>query len=344
MSQTSLSAPIPLTVVAGFLGAGKTSLLTHCLQQAQGQRIALLVNDFGELNIDAEWLSTRNSDTLALSNGCVCCQIGGDLSQALLQVLDNPRPFDAILIEASGVSDPWPIAQVALADKRLSLHGVWVLVDAQAVRQQAADALLYDTLMRQLRAADVWVVNKTDLCSAAQLQDCTDWLRATLGPVPCVYSQHGRLPQALLHSDSMAGPATATEPVHACTPDCNHDHADGLHTASDHTHHHAGDHASDHGALFVSDCRSPETVFHTDSLRAQLQATPPWVMRLKGWVRTHEHGWSEVQFAGRHASVRRARHVPSQSRVLTIAQRSGPPAQALQTWLDAVFQGPGPSA
>lgn len=328
MTHNATSAPVPVTVIGGFLGAGKTSLVMHWLQQAQGQRIAVLVNDFGELNIDAEWLSARNSDTIALSNGCVCCQIGSDLSQALLRVLDNPAPFDAIVIEASGVSDPWPIAQMALADKRLGLHGVLVVVDVQAVRQHAADPLLHDSLMRQLRSADLLVVNKTDLCSPAEQQDCTAWLQQMLGPVPCVYSQHGRLARAFLQSEWMPKPAVSVGPAHACTPHCSHDHA------SEHQHH-----ATDHSALFISDCRSPGAVFHTEDLRAQLRQTPAWIMRLKGWVRTHEHGWSEVQFAGRHASVRRARHVPTQARVLTIAQRAQPAAQALASWLDGVFEG-----
>jgi G3E family GTPase len=316
---------IPLTVIGGFLGAGKTSLLVHWLQQTQGQRIAVLVNDFGAINIDAELLSESNSDTIALSNGCVCCQIGGDLSQALLQVLDMPQPFDAIVIEASGVSDPWPIAQIALADKRLSLHGVLVVVDAAAVRTHAADPLLHDSLLRQLRAADLLVLNKTDLCSADEIRACTTWLHDTVGPVPCLQSQHGQLPLALLQTDwePASAAASAAEPAHACTDQCAHDHGHG--------------HAADHANLFTSDSRSPAQVFHTAWLREQLQQTPACVMRLKGWVRTHEHGWSEIQFAGRHASVQRARHTPAQARVLTIALRSPLQAHAMPSWMDAVW-------
>jgi hypothetical protein len=98
-------------------------------------------------------------------------------------------------------------------------------------------------------------------------------------------------------------------------------------------HHHSADHAS----LFTSDSRSPAQVFHTAWLREQLQQTPAWVMRLKGWVRTHEHGWSEIQFAGRHASVQRVRHTPAQARVLTIALRSPLQAHAMPSWMDAVW-------
>jgi len=325
MHNTPPPPRIPLTVIGGFLGAGKTSLLVHWLKQAQGQRIAVLVNDFGAINIDAELLSESNSDTIALSNGCVCCQIGGDLSQALLQVLDTPQPFDAIVIEASGVSDPWPIAQIALADKRLSLHGVLVVVDAAAVRAHAADPLLHDSLLRQLRAADLLVLNKTDLCSTDEIQACTTWLHDTVGPVPCLHSQHGQLPLALLQTDWEPASVAASKaaPAHLCTDQCAHDHSHS--------------HSADHANLFTSDSRSPTQVFHTAWLREQLQQTPAWVMRLKGWVRTHEHGWSEIHFAGRHASVQRAKHTPAQARVLTIALRSPLQAQAMCAWMDAVW-------
>ncbi|MCI4428172.1 MAG: GTP-binding protein, partial [Burkholderiales bacterium] len=121
---------IPFTVIGGFLGAGKTTLLNHWLSNAGGQRLAVLVNDFGALNIDAMLIEANHGDTVALSNGCVCCQIGDDLSLALMQVLDSGRRFDAVIVEASGVSDPWRIAQFGRADPRLQLDGVIVLVDA----------------------------------------------------------------------------------------------------------------------------------------------------------------------------------------------------------------------
>lgn len=339
MTHAPLPNQIALTVIGGFLGAGKTSVLVHWLEQTQGQRIAVLVNDFGAINIDAELLSTSNSDTLALSNGCVCCQIGGDLSQALLQVLDNPQPFDAIVIEASGVSDPWPIAQIALADKRLSLHGVLVVVDANAVRGHAADPLLQDTLLRQLRAADLLVLNKTDLCSQNEITDCTTWLHDQVGPVPCLPCLHGKLPLALLQTDWVPEPLAqlkATLAQHVCNASCRHAHEHGHEPSTAQTHPHSAVHA----CQFTSDSRSPEQVFHTTWLREQLQQTPAWVMRIKGWVRTHEHGWSEIHFAGRHASVQRARHTPMQAQVLTIALRTPLQAQAMPPWMDALW-GPG---
>jgi G3E family GTPase len=149
--------------------------------------------------------------------------------------------------------------------------------------------------------------------------------------VPCLHSQHGQLPLALLQTDwePASAAASAAVPAHTCPDQCAHDH--------DHDHDHGHGHAADHASLFTSDSRSPAQVFHTAWLREQLQQTPAWVMRLKGWVRTHEHGWSEIQFAGRHASVQRARHTPAQARVLTIALRSPLQAHAMPSWMDAVW-------
>lgn len=97
---------LPFTVIGGFLGAGKTTLLNHWLRHADGQRLAVLVNDFGALNIDAGLIKAHSGDTIALTNGCVCCQIGDDLSMALIGVLQQRERFDAVVVEASGVSDP----------------------------------------------------------------------------------------------------------------------------------------------------------------------------------------------------------------------------------------------
>ncbi len=147
-------------MIGGFLGAGKTTLLNHWLRDAGGQRLAVLVNDFGALNLDAALVAQSGADTVALSNGCVCCSIGDDLSAALIRVIESPQPFDGVVIEASGVSDPWKIAQVGRADPALTLNAVIVLVDASAVADQAADPALSDSLARQVRMADLVVLEQ----------------------------------------------------------------------------------------------------------------------------------------------------------------------------------------
>ncbi|SEF30638.1 CobW family GTP-binding protein [Variovorax sp. NFACC27] len=283
---------LPFTVIGGFLGAGKTTLLNRWLREAKGLRMAVLVNDFGALNIDADLIAATHGDTTALTNGCVCCQIGDDLGRALVEVIEAKTPFDAVVIEASGVSDPWRIAQIGMAAPELSLEGVIVLVDASVAARQSTDPLLADTLARQLKSADLVVLNKADIASADALAAAKAWVEASAPGTPCIETTEAAVPLALLSGL----PQSALAP-HACGPDCDHDH--------DH------DHGSpDHGAIFQTWSAQPGAMIPAATLRAWLREMPPGVLRLKGLLRTgHGAGgdeWSEVQYAGRHGSLRKA--------------------------------------
>ena len=189
---------LPFTVIGGFLGAGKTTLLNHWLRHAAGQRLAVLVNDFGALNIDAGLIKDHSGDTIALTNGCVCCQIGDDMSMALIGVLQQRDRFDAVVVEASGVSDPWRIAQLGLADPALALDGVIVVVDAAALPGQAADPLLADTLQRQVARADLVIVNKTDLAETRTLERVHGWIASHAPAAQRCDVHEARVPVELL--------------------------------------------------------------------------------------------------------------------------------------------------
>jgi G3E family GTPase len=303
---------LPLTVIGGFLGAGKTTLLNHWLRQSQGQRLAVLVNDFGALNIDAALIESSAGDTIALSNGCVCCQIGDDLTSALIRVLDAQPPFDGVVVEASGVSDPWRVAQLGRADPDLVLNAVLVLVDAEAVLAQARDPLLVDTLTRQLRGADLVVLNKCDLVSPAQRLAVREWIASSAGEVPLFETRQGALPLTLL-----SGLA-----VHDRLADDAHDDPQ-------------------HGALFEHWSCRPETVFSTTALRDWLKAPPAGLLRLKGVLCTGEPGratvWSELQFAGRHGTLRPARSAVPAAGVVAIGLKGQLPQAALTRYFN-----PGP--
>ena len=307
MSDTRAArARIPLTVVGGFLGAGKTTLLNHLLTQADGRRIAVLVNDFGAINIDRALIATQDGGAIELTNGCVCCQIGDDLTAALIGVIESAAPPDAIVIEASGVSDPWRIAQVGLADPALTLDAVLVLADAAALRAQAADPLLTDTVARQLAAADLLVVNKCDQVDAVELGALRAWLDAQAPGTPRYETSHARLPAELLGAPLHR--FGATWPMHArkTTP-------------------------AAHGALFDTWSLQGAPTFDAGALRALLKAMPSGVLRLKGLVRTDAHALAEVQFAGRHGSLRAAQGAASQATgtVIAIGLRGRLPAEAL---------------
>ena len=343
---------LPLTVIGGFLGAGKTTLLHHLLRQAQGLRLAVLVNDFGAINIDAELVSSRGADAIALSNGCVCCAIGDDLSAALIRVLEADPPFDAVVVEASGVSDPWRIAQVGLADPGLALGGVVVLVDAAAVLAQSADPLLDDSLRRQVIGADWLLLNKTDLVAADELARVRAWAGALAPGVPCFETRQARLPDALW--PTLVAALALTPPVAGA--DHPHDQDDGHGHCDDHGHgpgngdgdghgagpvHRQAPAPIDHGARFETACWRPTAVLSADALRALLRAMPVGVLRLKGLLRTDAQGWAELQFAGRHGSLRRALRPPADglAAVVAIGQRGRLPKAALAAVFDAGTHG-----
>lgn len=328
---------IPLVVVGGFLGAGKTTLVNHWLAEAgqppagqPARRLAVLVNDFGALDIDAELVRAAGGDTIALGNGCVCCQIGDDLSAALLQVLQRPETFDAVVVEASGVSDPWRIAQIALAEPTLALGGVVVVVDASAVLAHAADPLLADTLARQLDAADLLLVNKGDRVDAAERAAVEGWLDAHAPAVPRVATRDARLPLDWI--DGRLGRGHPHAHAHAYEHEHEHENDHGSH-AHAHPHEHAHDDPH-HGNLFEGWSARPGGRYSATALKAALREMPTGVLRLKGLLPTDSLGWCEWQFAGRHGSLRRALAEPAAGAgVVAIGLRGRLPKAALEALL-----------
>ena len=201
---------VPVTVVTGFLGAGKTTLVRHLLAHAGGRRIALVINEFGELGVDREVLlgcgdeTCREEDMIELSNGCICCTVADDFIPAMRQLLDRDERPDHIVIETSGLALPQPLIRAfnwPEIKSQVTIDGVVTLVDAAALSEgrfaadeaavearRRADAMLdHETPLGelfkdQIVAADLVVVNKTDLVDAATLARVEEGLRAPLRP------------------------------------------------------------------------------------------------------------------------------------------------------------------
>lgn len=301
-----------MLVVGGFLGAGKTTLINHWLVEASetGRRIVVLVNDFGAINIDATSIVSHGSDVIELTNGCVCCSIGNDLAHALIRLLDSQRHVDAILVEASGVSDPWRIAQIALAEPQLRLAGVVVLVDASAVGHLSADPQLADTLVQQVKSADLVLLNKMDLADAAAAEFARDWvarhapntLRSEL--VACA------LPLSpLLDGCESSGQSTVCTEAVAFVQENAHE------------------------AQFERWSTRPSVRFDMDALRGRFADMPAGVLRIKGFVCSMQGAWWELQFAGRHLSMRKLQASQSHdAAVVAIGIRGQVPRSRLE-WL-----------
>jgi G3E family GTPase len=182
--------PVPVLLVTGFLGAGKTTVVNHVLANAGGRRIAAVVNDFGAINIDAELISGAEDGVVSLANGCICCSLEGDLLRTLAALLRRtPRP-EAIVIETSGIADPADIVRNLMDPviwREAPLETVLCVLDAGAA--------LDDVLLRaQVRAADVIALSKVDLAGSPAL----DAIRALNPRAVVVEAPHGRVPMDLL--------------------------------------------------------------------------------------------------------------------------------------------------
>lgn len=198
--------PVPVVLVAGFLGAGKTTVVNHLLAHAGGRRIAAVVNDFGAINIDAELIAGAADGVVSLSNGCICCSLQGDLLRTLAGLLRrDPRP-EFIVIETSGVADPSDIVRNLMDPviwREAPLETVLCVVDATMPITMLDDALLRS----QIRAADVVALSKVDLAAAAQHTQVRDAIRAIRPAAVLVEAPHGEIPAVLLFPDADRAPA-----------------------------------------------------------------------------------------------------------------------------------------
>ncbi len=188
------SRTIPLTVIGGYLGAGKTTLVNHLLRYPEGRRIGVIVNDFGSLAIDASLLEdAADGGLISLPNGCVCCTVGAGLHEALDTLSTGTSPPDHIVIEVSGVADPAAAAAWATVPP-FEPAGVIVLADATSVVERSRDRYVGDEVTRQLARADLVVITKSDACDERRLDEVERWVVATSGGAPSIRVVDGRVP------------------------------------------------------------------------------------------------------------------------------------------------------
>ena len=196
-----MSAPIPVTLLTGFLGAGKTTLLNRILSERHGEKIAVIENEFGEVGIDNELLHTGDEQIVEMNNGCLCCTVRGDLIRILGELADKRAAgtlaFDRVLIETTGLADPGPVAQTFFLDERIAtryrLDAVITLVDAVHAMRQLDDNEL---AQQQVGFADRLLLAKTDLVAAGQVEQVSQRLKQINPRAPIQIAHFGQTPLA----------------------------------------------------------------------------------------------------------------------------------------------------
>src|SRR5262245_47297133 len=159
-------------IVTGFLGAGKTTLINRILTADHGRKIAVIVNEFGEVGIDHHLLLSSDQEVVQMNNGCVCCTVRGDLMRSLFQLMEHRSKFDTVIIETTGLAEPAPVAQSLYGDEQFrrefTLDGVVTVVDAKYVCDQLEQSA---ESCEQIAFADLILLNKTDLSTPDQLDE-----------------------------------------------------------------------------------------------------------------------------------------------------------------------------
>ena len=300
---------IPVTVLSGSLGAGKTTLLNHLLRNAGERDIAVLVNDMGDVNVDAELIAEESEvdveGVTELSNGCICCELQDDLETAVVR-LANERSFDNLVVESSGISEPAPVARLFTTESRAAaryrVDALVTVIDTRRFldafggeetpeRRVAADdeeeaRPLSDLLVEQVEVSNLVVCNKADLCTDAEMDEAIDLVGALQPDAETIVAEFSAVdPDRILDVGLFdAGELGDLPGWKRALAEAAEDHAD--HDGEGHAH---GDHAHRHPdevygiTSFTYRRRRP---FHPDRIGAVLRDLPPKVVRSKGtlWV------------------------------------------------------------
>ncbi|CAN1210420.1 GTP-binding protein [Tumidithrix helvetica PCC 7403] len=249
---------MPVTIITGFLGSGKTTLLNHILQNQQDLKVAVLVNEFGDINIDSQLLISIDENMMELSNGCICCTINDGLVEAVYDVLEKSDRIDYMIVETTGVADPLPIALTFLGTelKHLTrLDSILTVIDAEAFTPEHFNS---EAAFSQLMYGDIIILNKTDLATPEKIVELEGYIAKTKNKARVIESQHGVVPLPLILDiqvdQSGLNPKEQEHDHHDHhAHDHDHDHHEHSHDCGHDRHdHHHSEHLANDGFVSIS--------------------------------------------------------------------------------------------
>lgn len=244
MLDTTNTRKASVIIVTGFLGSGKTTLINRILTAEHGRKIAVIVNEFGEVGIDHHLLLSSDQEVVQMNNGCVCCTVRGDLMRSFFQLMEHRSKFDTVIIETTGLAEPAPVAQSLYGDEQFrrefTLDGVVTVVDAKYISDQLERSA---ESCEQIAFADLILLNKTDLATPEQLDEVEKKI-ATLNKVAKIHrTRNSEMDLAPIFDVASASQDLADKIDQiAHHDDHDHDHEHD-HDHDHHHHHHSHNHA-----------------------------------------------------------------------------------------------------
>ncbi|WP_414752040.1 CobW family GTP-binding protein [Anabaena sp. CCY 9910] len=236
---------MPVTIITGFLGSGKTTLLNQILKNKHDLKVAVLVNEFGDINIDSQLLVSVDQDMLELSNGCICCTINDGLVDAVYRVLEREERIDYLVIETTGVADPLPIILTFLGTELrdlTNLDSILTVVDAEAFEPTHFES---EAALKQLTYADIILLNKTDLATSEKIQVLEDYIQTVKDSARILHTKYGEVALPLILGVGLTPKDDYTTDDTEAPHEHNHEHHSHDHD-HDHEHHHHHEHHSHH--------------------------------------------------------------------------------------------------